>query len=67
MPASVWEYAIGGGVSLLNGGLFESVGYELPDSSAVRPVVILKSDVTVNDVHKIADQQEEEWQLPGEH
>ena len=30
-------------------------------SYAVRPVVILKSGVTVNDLHKIADQTEAEW------
>ena len=45
--------------------LFYSRGYGNAYSSAVRPVVILKSDVTVDDVHKIADQQEEVWQVPS--
>ena len=45
-----------------NYGLFDSAGWWRAYGYAVRPVVILKSDVTVNDVHKIADQQEEEWQ-----
>ena len=44
--------------------LFDSDGYEGAICYAVRPVVILKSNLTVNDVHKIADQQEEEWQVP---
>ena len=42
--------------------LFNSYGYGNWNYSAVRPVVILKSDVTVNDVHKIEDQTEEVWQ-----
>lgn len=45
-----------------DGYLFYSGGYEVDYYYAVRPVAILKSDVTVNDVHKIADQKEEEWE-----
>ncbi len=45
--------------------LFNSLGGKDFNYSAVRPIVILKSGVTVDDVHKIADQQEEEWHVPG--
>ena len=45
--------------------MFGSNGSEDNDHSAVRPIVILKSDVTVNDVHKIADQTEQEWNTEG--
>ena len=39
-----------------------SNGYTRGDlGAAIRPVVILKSNITVNDVHKIKDQVEEEW------
>ena len=60
-------YVAGGDVYLGDyNSLFDSDGNGLGNFYAVRPVVVLKSDVTVNDVHKIADQQEEEWQAPGE-
>ena len=45
--------------------LFISYGLWNANGFAVRPVVILKSDVTVNDVHKIADQTEQEWNTEG--
>ena len=45
--------------------LFYSKGTWYAGGFAVRPVVILKSDVTVNDVHKIADQTEQEWNTEG--
>ena len=32
---------------------------------AVRPVVILKSNVTEDSIHKIDDQTEEEWNYEG--
>ena len=41
--------------------MFFSDGDEFNDFAAVRPVVILKSDVTVEQVHVIADKTEEEW------
>ena len=41
--------------------LFISGDSEIDRAYAVRPVVILKSDVTVDDVHKIPDQTEQEW------
>ena len=41
--------------------LFASYGYGDSSFFAVRPVIVLKSGVTVNDLHKIADQTEEEW------
>ena len=43
--------------------IFCSDGREFWNNYAVRPLVTLKSSVTVNDVHKIADQTEEEWQM----
>ena len=53
-----------GGVNSCN-YLFDSDGTWDAIGCAVRPVVILKSDVTVNDVHKIADQTEQEWNTEG--
>ena len=41
--------------------LFNSYGDVYIGGFAVRPVVILKSDVTEDSVHKIDDQTEEEW------
>ena len=53
-----------GGVSDGNvgsvGGLFSSNGYWYADGLAVRPVVYLESNITVEDLHKI-DGQEEDW------
>ena len=43
--------------------IFCSAGREFWNNYAVRPLVTLKSSVTVNDVHKIADQTEEEWKM----
>ena len=56
---------LSGGVTLYDSKLFISDGGWNAYGCAVRPVVILKSNLTVNDVHKIADQQEEEWHVPG--
>lgn len=45
--------------------LFYSNGYEYDVGFAVRPVVILKSNVTEDSIHKIEDQTEEEWNYEG--
>ena len=45
--------------------LFYSNGYEYDVGFAVRPVVILKSNVTEDSIHKIQDQTEEEWNYEG--
>lgn len=51
------------GVAHVNGcnGLFSSQYLNIEYISAVRPVVILKSDVTEDDIPKIEDQIEETW------
>ena len=54
-------YVSDGDVAIDNYYLFDSDGIENADYYAVRPVVILKSGVTVDDVHKIEDQTEEKW------
>ena len=46
-------------VACSTGGLFRSNGYEHSDGLAVRPVVILGSDVTIDDIQK-TDQTERE-------
>ena len=43
--------------------LFNSDGAELVGSIAVRPVVSLKSDVSIDTIQKIEDQQEEDWSI----
>lgn len=52
-----------GGMTLAGTGsyMFYSNGYEDGLGFAVRPVVILKSNVTEDSIHKIDDQTEEEW------
>ena len=45
--------------------LFNSDDHWCSFGYAVRPVIILNSNVTVNDVHKIADQTEQEWHTTG--
>ena len=42
--------------------LFGSNGYEDDDCYGVRPVVTLKSDVTIEDIQKIGEQQEPTWE-----
>lgn len=44
------------------GNLFYSRGYEYRVGFAVRPVVVLKSDVTEKSIHKIEEQIEERWE-----
>ena len=44
---------------------FSSGGYEGGDLYAVRPVVILKSDITKDQISKIADKTEETWNYNG--
>lgn len=55
------------GSDTLVGGynLFDSDGYERRRGFAVRPVVVLKSDVTEDSIHKIEDQIEERWEYEG--
>ena len=56
-----------GGMTLAGTGshMFYSNGYEDGLGFAVRPVVILKSNVTEDSIHKIDDQTEEEWNYEG--
>lgn len=55
-----------GGDTVVRGyGLFLSDGGEYNYGFAVRPVVILKSNVTEDSIHKIDDQTEEEWNYEG--
>ena len=42
--------------------LFDSDGYEDDRFYGVRPVVALKSDVTIEDIQKIGEQQEPTWE-----
>ena len=42
-------------------GMFDSNGDENHDGFAVRPVVVLKSNVTEDSIHKIDDQVETDW------
>ena len=50
-----------GGASSGAGGLFGSYGYWYARGYAVRPVVVLKSNVTIDQVPKIEDQEEDPW------
>ena len=43
--------------------LFYSGGFERLSSYAVRPVVSLKSDVSIDTIQKIEDQQEKDWSI----
>jgi len=43
--------------------MFYSVGREGDDYAAVRPVVVLKSEVSTDEVYKIDDQEEEIWNI----
>ena len=60
----------GPGVVYADGGIaragtycmFSSNGREGEDWAAVRPVVVLESDVTLDDVEPIADQQDQIWE-----
>ena len=57
-----------GGMTVAGTGvvyLFGSDGDELNHGLAVRPVVVLKSNVTEDSIHKIDDQTEEEWNYGG--
>ena len=44
---------------------FDSYGYENGDCYAVRPVVILESGVTSDDISKVGDKTEETWNYNG--
>ena len=77
--ASVGVYAYSGdayfgpGVVYTGGGFtragtaitFDSGGTELGSYAAVRPVVILKSNITLDQIQVIEDQTEEEWNIGG--
>ena len=43
--------------------LFDSVGHENDGGAAVRPVVVLKSEVSTDEVYKIDDQKDEIWNI----
>ena len=43
--------------------MFTSDGGEYDDYAAVRPVVVLKSEVSTDEVYKIDDQEEEIWNI----
>lgn len=47
------------------GRLFRSYGVEYSVGFAVRPVVVLKSNVTEDSIHKIDDQIETDWNYEG--
>ena len=53
--------AVGGGLTGSGGTLFDSNGLWYARGFAVRPVVVLKSNVTIDQVPKIEDQEEESW------
>ena len=55
----------GGDADVTGAYLFRSDGDERRDGFAVRPVVILKSNVTEDSIHKLDDQTEEEWNYEG--
>ena len=55
---------VGEGDGLASAGtrtMFDSDGYEYDGCTAVRPVVVLKSEVSTDEVYKIDDQKEEQW------
>ena len=54
----------GGGVTDAGtGDMFGSDGNEYGVCAAVRPVVVLKSEVSTDEVYKIDDQEEEIWNI----
>ena len=54
----------GGGVTGAGtGSMFDSDGTERDGYAAVRPVVVLKSEVSTDEVYKIDDQEEEIWNI----
>ena len=60
-----WVNEVGGMTIAGTGYMFNSDGYEDDDCAAVRPVVVLKSEVSTDEVYKIDDQQEEIWNISG--
>src|SRR5699024_6788342 len=58
---------VNGGMVLLGGtiDLFSSGGYWRAYGYAVRPVVVLKSNINVNQLQVIEDQTEETWSTKG--
>ena len=53
-----------GGVTFaITSAMFNSAGYEADVYVAVRPVVVLKSEVSTDEVYKIDDQEEEIWNI----
>ena len=59
---------VGAGDGVTNAGTyyaFASGGYEYDRYAAVRPVVILKSNITLDQIQVIEDQTEEEWNIGG--
>lgn len=58
--------AVGGGFAHSGGGnLFVSDGGWVAYGFTVRPVVVLKSDITIEQIQKIDDQTEETWNTTG--
>lgn len=55
-------FSAGSGTFVIGIGLFGSIGGESDLGFAVRPVVVLKSDVTEKSIHKIEEQIEERWE-----
>ena len=60
-PGMVYE--VGGMTFAGTVSMFDSVGNERGDYAAVRPVVVLKSEVSTDEVYKIDDQEEEIWNI----
>ena len=60
-PGMVFE--VGGLPFAGTRNMFYSGGYESDVWAAVRPVVVLKSEVSTDEVYKIDDQEEEIWNI----
>ena len=54
-----------GGCADLGSRLFSSDGKWYAVGFAVRPVVVLKSNIKVDQIHKIEDPVEEQWSTKG--
>ena len=64
--AYVGPGVVGGGAAASGyGDLFGSDGCWYADGFAVRPVVVLKSNIKVDQIHKIEDPVEEQWSTEG--
>ena len=49
-----------------DGYLFTSTGDSMMSAAGVRTVVVLKSNITIDQIQVIPDKEEEEWQIPTE-